>query len=135
MDGGCAGELCAVRPPVSGDVRLDLAPGPFVPGATVAGTIRLPADETDVLEVALEYSERTEEYEQVARRVALPGLDAGDDQLAHFRFEIVIPEDALPNYESQHGRLGWRLHVKTRRQSGEADVYRDLAVELKRTAF
>jgi hypothetical protein len=64
------------------------------------------------LKAVLEYKEEVEDYLEVATRISSGTLHSGDLTAgSSFQFELPLPEDALPNYRSEHGELYWELDV------------------------
>lgn len=68
-----------------------------------------------LLEVTLEFREKTEEeYEATARSLPAGQLHGGDLAAGtSYPFEIALPDDALPSFRSEHGELYWELDVRS----------------------
>jgi len=49
---------------------------------------------------------------------------------ASFRFELALPPDGLPNFTSRHGRLYWRLDVKSDERGRDSHELRRIDVDL-----
>jgi hypothetical protein len=98
---------------LSFELRLD--DEQYKPGAKVAGTVVVTTGgRSRALQVELQYVEETSDYLEVASSFSTAFLHEGDLQTnAWFRFELWLPPDALPNYDSTHGQLYWRLDVKS----------------------
>jgi hypothetical protein len=96
-------------------VQLQLDRERYAPGDTIRGTILvLEGGGSRSLEALLEYNEKTEDYSEVAMRVTSGSLHSGDLSTgASFEFELTLPQDAFPNYKSEHGELYWQLDVKS----------------------
>ena len=95
------------------ELRLDKER--YHPGDRVAGTVVVvEGGRSRRLQVHLEYLEETASYLECATSVSTRPLHEGDLLAGEsFRFDLVLPPDALPNHESTHGQLYWRLDVKS----------------------
>lgn len=117
---------------MSARFQLDLDRERYTPGDTIRGRIVvLEAGDSRSLEVLLEYNEEAEDdYSAVAASVATGPLHAGDLATGmSFDFELVLPEDAFPNYRSQHGELYWQLDVKSEEFGRDTHERRRIEVE------
>lgn len=84
-------------------------------GDTVSGSVLvLEGGRSHSLEVLLEYKEEGKEFKTVATSISSGPLHTGDlsDGMS-FGFELTLPQDALPNYRSEHGELYWQLDVRS----------------------
>lgn len=95
--------------------QLQLDRERYRPGDTIRGTILvLEGGSSRSLEVLLEYNEKTEDYLEVATSISSGPLHAGDlAKGTSFDVELALPEDAFPNYRSEHGELYWQLDIKS----------------------
>jgi hypothetical protein len=93
------------------EVRLERED--FTPGEEVKGSVVVTSGGgARRLEVALEFHERSPDYEEVPVRLESV-LHEGDLTAgSSFDFSIALPQDALPGYRSRHGELWWELAVK-----------------------
>jgi hypothetical protein len=100
---------------VSPRFRLQLNQERYAPGEAVRGTILvLEGGGSRSLEALLEYNEKTDDYLDVGMSISTGPLHTGDLTLGRsFDFELVLPEDACPNYRSEHGELYWQLDIKS----------------------
>jgi hypothetical protein len=100
---------------VSSRFELQLERERYTPGDTVGGTILvLEGGRSRSVEVLLQYKEETEDYLEVATSVSIGPLHEGDLTTGtSFEFELALPPDALPNYQSEHGELYWDVNVKS----------------------
>jgi hypothetical protein len=100
---------------VSSRFELQLERERYTPGDRVGGTILvLAGGRSRSVEVLLQYNEETEDYSEVATSVSSGPLHEGDLTTgASFEFELALPPDALPNYQSKHGELYWEVNVKS----------------------
>ena len=85
------------------------------PGDTVKGTVLVAeGGRSRALQVFLEYKEEVEDYLEVATSISSGPLHSGELATGtSFEFELPLPENALPNYQSEHGELFWELDVKS----------------------
>jgi hypothetical protein len=112
--------------------QLELDRERYTPGATIRGSILvLEGGDSRSLEVLLEYNEQAEDgYSAVAARISTGPLHAGNLTTGmSFDFEFALPEDALPNYRSDHGALYWQLDVKCAEPGGDTHERRRIEVE------
>lgn len=96
-------------------LELQLEQQGYAPGETVKGTILVvEGGKSRSLEALLEYKEETEDYLDVAISLPSGPLHEGDLTTGtSFEFELSLPADALPNYESEHGELFWEVDAKS----------------------
>lgn len=117
---------------MSARFRLDLTRERYTPGDTIRGeVVVLEGGDSRSLEVLLEYIEEAEDdYSAVAASVSTGALHAGDLATGmSFNFELDLPEDAFPNYRSEHGELYWQLDVKSDQLAHETHERRRIEVE------
>jgi hypothetical protein len=102
------------------------------PGDSVAGTVVvLEGGRSRSLEVQLGYIEETDDYLEVATSISTGRLHEGAlEARASFRFELALPPDGLPNFASRHGRLYWRLDVKSDERGRDSHELRRIDVDL-----
>jgi hypothetical protein len=100
---------------VSPRLQLQLEQDRYTPGDAVKGTILvLEGGRSRSLEVLLEYCEETADYREVAISIPSGPLHEGDLTTGtSFEFELALPQDALPNYASEHGELYWELDARS----------------------
>ena len=95
-------------------LRVDLDGEPLAPGAAVSGRVVVEdGGRARSLSVRLAFVERTEDFEKVARDAGSQVLAEGD--LADgtvVAFQLRLPEDALPQVATAHGRIGWFLFLE-----------------------
>jgi hypothetical protein len=96
---------------MSPKLQLDLERTHFAPGETVKGTIVvLEGGTSRSLEAVLTYNETTADYSEVAISIPSGPLHEGDlTEGSSYGFELPLPLDALPNYQSGHGALHWEV--------------------------
>ena len=79
----------------------------------------------------LAFVERTEDFDRVAReaetQVVAEGDLADDTVLA---FQLRLPDDALPEVATAHGRIGWEVRARVDRAGPDPTV--DRPIELQR---
>ena len=111
------------------DLQLDS--GQYKPGDSVAGTVLVrESGRSRSLEVLLDYVEETDDYLEVAISIPSGHLHEGNLEAgASFRFEVVLPTEALPNYNSRHGQLYWRVDVKSDERGRDSHERRRIAVD------
>lgn len=122
---------------MSAQLELLLDRDRCAPGETIRGTIVVvEGGHSRSLEVLLEYKEETEDCAGVATSVSSGPLHAGDLATGmSFEFELALPQDALPNYRSEHGELYWTLDVKSEEFGADTHERRRIEVEpVRRTA-
>jgi hypothetical protein len=114
-------------------LRVDVDGEPFAPGATVSG--RVVVEEgggARSLSVRLAFVERTEGFERVAREAGAEVVAEGDlADGAAVPFSLALPDDALANIASRHGRIGWELRARADRAGPDPTV--DRPIELLRS--
>jgi hypothetical protein len=100
---------------VSPSLQLQLNRERYAPGETIEGTILvLEGGASRSLEAVLGYNEKTDDYSEVATSISTGRLHSGDLRTGmSFAFELTLPQDALPNYRSEHGELYWQVDVKS----------------------
>lgn len=93
--------------------QLELERERYGAGDTVKGTITVvEGGGSRSLEARLEYNEETSDYSEVAVSIPSGALHEGDlTQGTSYQFELGVPQDALPNYRSEHGELYWQVDV------------------------
>jgi hypothetical protein len=93
------------------DVRLER--DEFSAGQEVKGSVFVTSGgEARRLEIALEFHERSPDYEEVPVRLESV-LHEGDLTAgSSFDFSLTLPADALPGYRSTHGELWWEVALK-----------------------
>jgi hypothetical protein len=96
-------------------LAVELEKRRYAPGETVRGTVSVAeGGRSRSLDASLQYKEETEDYEEVA--ISIPGGRLNEGDLvsgASFEFELALPEEALPNCRSAHGKLYWEVDVKS----------------------
>jgi hypothetical protein len=102
----------------------------YAPGDTVRGTVRvLEGDRSRSLEVTLNYNELTEDYAAVAASVSSGPLNTGDLTTGmSFGFALALPQDAFPNYSSEHGELFWEVDARSDEFGTDTHVRRRIEV-------
>jgi hypothetical protein len=114
-------------------VRVDVDGEPLAPGTAVSGRIVVEeGGSARSLSVRLAFVERTESFEKVARDAGT--LVVAEGALAHgadLAFSLRLPEDALPNIATRHGRIGWELRARVDRAGPDPSV--DRPIELLRS--
>ena len=114
-------------------LRIDVDGEPLAPGAAVSGCVVMQeGGPARSLSVRLAFVERTESFEKVAREAGAPVVaerDLADG--AVLRFSLRLPDDALPNIATQHGRIGWELRARVDRAGPDPTV--DRPIELLRS--
>jgi hypothetical protein len=100
---------------VSPSLQLQLNRERYAPGETIEGTILvLEGGASRSLKAVLEYTEKTDDYSEVATSISTGLLHSGDLRTGmSFAFELTLPRDALPNYRSGHGELYWQIDAKS----------------------
>jgi hypothetical protein len=100
---------------VSPRFQLELDRERYAPGDAIKGTGRvLEGGSSRSVEALLEYKEETDDYLEVAISISSGPLHTGDLAMStSFEFELTLPPDALPNYQSEHGELYWEVDVKS----------------------
>ena len=112
-------------------LQLQLDRERFAPGDVVSGTIVVvEGGRSRSLEALLEYVEETDDYVEVATSVSSGALHTGDlERGMSCRFEVALPADALPNFESAHGALYWQLDAKSDERGRDTHERRRILVE------
>jgi hypothetical protein len=87
----------------------------YTPGDTIRGTILVAeGGGSRSLEIYLNYIEKTDDYSAVASSISSGPIHDGDlTSGMSFTFELPLPAEALPNFQSEHGRLFWQVDVKS----------------------
>jgi hypothetical protein len=122
---------------VSVRLELQLDRERYMPGETVKGrVIVLEGGSSESLEVLLEYNETAEDdYSAVATSLSTGPLYAGDLATGtSFDFQLALPADAFPNYQSEHGELYWQLDAKSAKSGRDTHELRRVEVEPARAA-
>jgi hypothetical protein len=112
--------------------QLELDHERYTPGDTIRGNVLvLEGGDSRSLEVLLEYNEEAEDgYSAVAASVSTGPLRAGNLATGmSVDFEVALPEDAFPNYRSDHGELYWHLDVKSADPGGDTHERHRVEVE------
>lgn len=113
-------------------LRIDVDGEPLAPGAAVSGRVVVQeGGPARSLSVRLAFVERTESFEKVAREAGAPVVaerDLADG--AVLRFSLRLPDDALPNIATQHGRIGWELRARVDRAGPDRGPADRAAAEL-----
>ena len=114
-------------------LRLDVDGEPLAPGAAVGGRVVVEeGGRARSLSVRLAFVERTESFEKVARDAGTLVVAEGDlADGAVLAFSLRLPDDALPNIATQHGRIGWELRARVDRAGPDPTV--DRPMELLRS--
>jgi hypothetical protein len=109
-------------------LRLDVDGEPLAPGAAVSGRVVVEeGGRARSLSVRLAFVERTESFEKVARdagTLVVAEGDLADD--AVLAFSLRLPDDALPNIATQHGRIGWEIRARVDRAGPDPTVDRPM---------
>lgn len=93
-------------------LQVQLARDRYTPSDTVSGSVLvLEGGTSRTLEVSLEFREEADgRYDDTPVRVPGGELHAGDLTMgASYEFAIALPEDALPNLKTMHGKLWWEV--------------------------
>ena len=95
--------------------QLQLDRERYAPGDSVRGTILVvESGGSRSLHALLQYMEESPDYSKAAVTISSGSLHEGDLTAgASFGFELALPPDALPNYESSHGELYWEIDVRS----------------------
>lgn len=95
--------------------QLQLDRERYAPGDTVKGTVFVvEGGASRSLEALLEFNEESPDYSEVPVTISSGSLHEGDLTTGtSFEFELTLPPDALPNYESEHGTLYWEVDVRS----------------------
>ncbi|MGI8686065.1 MAG: hypothetical protein ACR2MO_13420 [Acidimicrobiales bacterium] len=105
-------------------------------GDTVRGTILVvEGGRSRTLTASLEFHERTEDAGRVARSAASERLHDGDLLAGmSFSFALRLPDDALPNFRSEHGSLTWELHAHSDELGPDTHEHAEVPVSPRRQA-
>jgi hypothetical protein len=100
---------------VSPRLRIDVEARPYAPGEMVRGEVSvLEGGGSRDVEVSLNYHEKTQDYDEIARSVPGGRLHTGDLRTGDsLPFEIQLPMDATPQLIGAGGRLYWALDVRS----------------------
>jgi hypothetical protein len=111
--------------------ELQLERERFKAGETVTGSVLVvEGGGSRALGVSLTYNEKTEDFFDVVTSTDSGALHEGDLAAGmSFAFELMVPIDALPNYESEHGELYWELDVKSDEAGRDTHERRRIEVE------
>ena len=114
-------------------LRVDIDGEPLAPGAAVSGRVVVEeAGQARSLSVRLDFVERTESFEKVAREAGALVVAEGDlAEGAVLAFSLALPDDALANIATGYGRVGWELRARVDRAGPDATV--DRPIELLRS--
>jgi hypothetical protein len=109
--------------------ELQLAGERFAPGDRVSGSVVvIGGGGSRTLEVALEFHEKSPDYEEVPVRVPQT-LHTGDVKTGQsLPFSLELPADALPGYRSANGELYWELDAKSDEMGPDTHVRRRIEV-------
>ena len=113
-------------------LRVEVDGEPLAPGAAVSGRVVVEdGGRANRLSVRLAFVERTEDFDRAAReaetQVVAEGDLADDTVLA---FQLRLPDDALPEVGTAHGRIGWEVRARVDRAGPDPSV--DRAISLQR---
>jgi hypothetical protein len=95
--------------------QLQLDRERYAPGDPVKGTVLVvEGGDSRSLEALLHYKEESPDYSEVAVSISSGPLHEGDLTTGtSFEFELALPPDARPNYDSRHGALYWEVDVQS----------------------
>ena len=115
-------------------LQVELERTQYAPGETVKGTaLVIEGGTSRSLEAVLSYNEETEDYSEVAISILSGPLHEGDLAAGtSYSFELPLPPDALPNYESGHGTLYWEVDVRSDEFGRDTHAGARIEVELGR---
>jgi hypothetical protein len=116
---------------VSPRLQLQLDRERYRAGETVRGTVAVTeGGSSRSLEVSLAYNEETSDYLDVARTISSGPLHEGDlDEGRSFEFELALPDDALPGYQSARGELYWVVDARSNELGRDTHERRRIDVE------
>jgi hypothetical protein len=116
---------------VSPQFQLQLDRKCYAPGDAINGTVLVvEGGGSRSLEALLEYKEETDDYLEVANSISSGQLQSGElGTGTTFEFELLLPEDALPNYKSEHGELYWELDLKSDERGRDTHERRRIEIE------
>ena len=114
-------------------LRFDVDGEPLAPGAAVSGRVVVEdGGSARSLSVRLAFVERTGSFEKVAREAGTLVVAEGDlADGAVLAFSLRLPDDALPNIATEHGRVGWELRARADRAGPDPTI--DRPIELLRS--
>ncbi len=118
-------------------VRVDIDGEPLAPGAAVSGRVVVEeGGSARSLSVRLAFVERTESFEKVARDAGTLRRRRGRPapMARRLAFSLALPDDALPNIATPHGRLGWELRARVDRAGPDPTIDRPVALLRSYTA-
>ena len=112
-------------------LELQLDRERYAPGEAINGTIFVvEGGDSRSLEALLEYKEKTDDYQEVANSISSGQLHSGElPSGTTLEFELLLPEDALPNYKSEHGELYWELDLKSDERGRDTHERRRIEIE------
>jgi hypothetical protein len=116
---------------VSAQFQLQLDRERYAPGDAINGTVLVvDGGDSRSLEALLEYKEETDDYLEVAKSISSGQLHSGElGTGTTFEFELLLPEEALPNYKSEHGELYWELDLKSDERGRDTHERRRIEIE------
>jgi hypothetical protein len=111
-------------------LRVEVDGEPLAPGAAVSGRVVVEdGGHARSLSVSLAFVERTKDFHKVARDAGTQVVAEGDlADGAVVPFLLSLPEDALPQVATAHGRIGWEVRARVDRAGPEPTA--DRPVEL-----
>ena len=109
-------------------LRVEVDGEPLAPGAAVSGRVVVEdGGRARNLSVRLAFVERTEDFDRAAReaetQVVAEGDLADDTVIA---FQLRLPDDALPEVATTHGRIGWEVRARADRAGPDPTVDRPI---------
>jgi hypothetical protein len=117
-------------------LRIEVDGEPLAPGAAVSGRVVLEeGGRARSLSVRLAFVERTRDFDRVAREAETQVIaegDLADDTVVSF--QLRLPEDALPEVATTHGRIGWEVRARVDRSGRDPTVDRPLELQRGYTA-
>jgi hypothetical protein len=114
-------------------LRIEVDGEPLAPGAAVSGRVVVEqGGGARSLSVRLAFVERTESFEMIARDAGTLVVAEGDlADGAALAFSLALPDDALPNIATHHGRIGWELRARVDRAGPDPTL--DRPIEMLRS--
>jgi hypothetical protein len=117
-------------------LRVEVDGEPLAPGAAVSGRVVVEdGGRARKLSLRLAFVERTEDFDRAAReaetQVVAEGDLADDTVLA---FQLRLPDDALPEVATAHGRIGWEVRARVDRAGPDPTVDRPVSLQRGYTA-